>query len=63
MSGIATVFFTIGSLLFIGGAYFIVAIKKSGVYPPKYILKRRAASLFMSGTAFLLLSLIFHSFR
>ncbi len=63
MAGIATVFFTIGSLMFIGGAYFIMAIKQPGVYPPKYILRRRAASLLMIGTAFLLLSLIFHSFR
>lgn len=63
MSGIATMFFTIGSLMFVWGAYFILSIKKPGVYPPKYILKRRAASLIMSGTAFLLLSLIIHSFR
>lgn len=63
MDGVITIFFTIGSLLFVGGAYFILAIKKPGVYPPKYILKRRAASLFMMGTAFFLLSLIFQSFR
>lgn len=63
MSGVGKVFFTIGALLMVGGVYFIGAMRKPGVYPPKYILKRRATSLLLMGVSFFLLGLFIYSFR
>lgn len=49
---------TLGFILIIGSVYFILAIIKPGVYPPKYILKKRAVTLGAIGTVLLILGLI-----
>ncbi|MFE8696281.1 hypothetical protein ACFYKT_07925 [Cytobacillus sp. FJAT-53684] len=63
MSGVTAGIFTIGTLLIAGGVHFYLAIKKPGVYPPKYILKRRAAAFAAGGIGFMLLGVIMHSFK
>jgi len=63
MAGVVKTFFMIGVLLMASGGYFLLAIKKPGMYPPKYILKRRGSSLILAGSGFFLLGLIIHSFR
>jgi len=63
MSGVTAGVFTIGALLFAGGAHFMLALKRPGVYPPKYILKKRAAALAAGGAGFLLIGVILHSIQ
>ncbi|MBS4188774.1 hypothetical protein KHA94_00890 [Bacillus sp. FJAT-49705] len=63
MAGLTAGVFTIGAVLIAGGIYFILAITKPGVYPPKYILKKRAVSLAAGGIAFLLIGIIMSSFQ
>lgn len=63
MSEVTTVLFTIGVGLIIGGVYFLLAIKKPGVFPPKYILKKRAVALTAIGTALLILGIITRSLQ
>ncbi|MBU8880009.1 hypothetical protein BGM26_13585 [Bacillus sp. FJAT-29790] len=63
MSGMTAGIFTIGAILIAGGVHFMLAIKRPGVYPPKYILKKRAATLAAGGIVFLLIGVIMHSFR
>ncbi len=63
MSGIVRAVFLISLLLMVSGGYFILAIKKPGMYPPKYILKKRAIALILLGGAFFLLGLMIQSFR
>lgn len=58
MSGVATVFFTISVILIVGGVYFLLAIKKPGLYPPKYLLKKRGVALAATGIAFFILGVI-----
>ncbi|MBY0123075.1 hypothetical protein [Bacillus sp. S/N-304-OC-R1] len=63
MSGISAFFFTIGTLLIAGGIYFMLAIKKPGFYPPKYILKKRAASFGAIGIVLLLMGAFMYSLK
>jgi phosphatidylglycerophosphate synthase len=58
VSGILQVLFGISLLLFIGMFHFFLASKRPGVYPPKHILRKRAASLAMGAVVFFLLGLI-----
>lgn len=63
MSSITAVFFTIGTILIAGGIYFLLAIKKPGFYPPKYILRKRAAALGAAGIVLLLMGAFMYSLK
>ena len=63
MSGITTGFFTIGAVLIAGGVYFMLAMRKPGFYPPKYILKKRAAALGAGGIVLLLMGAFMYSLQ
>lgn len=51
--------FTISIMLILGMFYFLFASKRSGVYPPKQLLKQRAGTLGTGGILFFLLGLLF----
>lgn len=40
LSGAAAGIFALSVVLFLGGIHFFFSIKKPGVYPPKYVLKK-----------------------
>nr|WP_026582383.1 hypothetical protein [Bacillus sp. J33] len=63
MSGAAVGLFALSVVLFLGGINFLLLIKKPGVYPPKYVLKKRAAALAAGGAVLFLLALIVGSFQ
>ncbi|WP_313799201.1 hypothetical protein [Cytobacillus sp.] len=63
MSGLIAGIFTLGALFIAGGVHFFLAIRRPVVYPPKYILRRRAAALAAGGIGFLLIGVIMHSFK
>ncbi|KAB2337133.1 hypothetical protein F7731_05775 [Cytobacillus depressus] len=63
MSSVTGVFFTIGFVFLAGGIYCMLAMRKPGFYPPKYILKKRAAALGAGGTVLLLLGVIMYSLK
>lgn len=62
LSGAAAGIFALSVVLFLGGIHFFLSIKKPGVYPPKYVLKKRAAALAAGGAFLFLLGLIVGSF-
>jgi hypothetical protein len=49
-------------LLFVGAIWNALALKRPGFYPPKQVLKKRAAVLAGSGVIILLVSIILSSF-
>jgi hypothetical protein len=63
MDGIMLFFFLLSACFFIGMIHSFLATRRSGVYPPKYILKQRVNIFAASGTVFLLLALLFYLFR
>ncbi|GLB58803.1 hypothetical protein NCCP133_09360 [Cytobacillus sp. NCCP-133] len=63
MAGAAVGLFAFSVVLFLGGIHFLLSIKKPGVYPPKYVLKKRAAALAAGGAVLFLLALIVGSFQ
>jgi hypothetical protein len=63
LEGVTFVIFAISILLFMGMAHFFFASKRPGVYPPKYILRRRAGSLAMGGILFLLIGILILFFK
>ncbi|GAA2710572.1 hypothetical protein GCM10009865_33620 [Aeromicrobium ponti] len=63
MSGAAAGLFALSMVLFLGGIHFLLSIKKPGVYPPRYVLKKRAAALAAVGALLFLLGLIVGSFQ
>ena len=63
LSGAAAGIFALSVVLFLGGIHFFLSIKKPGVYPPKYVLKKRAAALAAAGALLFLLGMIVGSFQ
>jgi phosphatidylglycerophosphate synthase len=62
MKGVITVIFAISIILFLGMVYFLLKLKKAGVYPPKQVLKKRTFVLGAGGIIFLLLGYLFTAF-
>ena len=62
LSGAAAGIFALSVVLFLGGIHFFLSIKKPGVYPPKYVLKKRAAAFAAGGALLFILGLIVGSF-
>ncbi|AIE59253.1 hypothetical protein [Bacillus methanolicus] len=63
MDGIIFGFFVLSAVLLIGTVLNLIATKKPGIYPPKYILKKRAGILAAGGIAVLFLGILLLSFR
>lgn len=62
MAGAAAGLIALSAVLFLGGIHSLLSLKKPGMYPPKYHLKKRAAGLAAGGAALFLLGLILASF-
>lgn len=62
MEQTVTVLFSISSLLLLGMLFFLLSSGKAGVYPPKQVLRRKAAVLGISGAVFLLIGYVFQLF-
>jgi hypothetical protein len=45
MKTAAVIFFSLSALLLFGTLKYLVSLKRPGVYPPKQVLKKRAAGL------------------
>jgi hypothetical protein len=45
MKTAAVIFFSLSALLLFGTLKYLVGLKRPGVYPPKQVLKKRAAGL------------------
>ncbi|RIW35360.1 hypothetical protein D3H55_08170 [Bacillus salacetis] len=58
MDGIIFGFFALSAILFFGMIHYFMATQKTGVYPPKNILKRRAGVLGTGGIISLLLGIL-----
>ncbi|WP_442599079.1 hypothetical protein [Neobacillus sp. D3-1R] len=63
MKGVMFIIFALSILFFLGMAHFFFASKRPGVYPPKYILRRRAGAFAMGGILFLLIGILFAFFK
>lgn len=62
MKGLTFVFFTISAMSFLASFYFFISLKRPGFYPPKNLLKKRAAAMASGGVVFILLGLLFSLF-
>ncbi|MDQ1004200.1 hypothetical protein QFZ28_004600 [Neobacillus niacini] len=62
MKAITSVLFLLSILLFAGAIWNALALIKPGFYPPKQVLKKRAAALAGGGVIFCLVSIILSSF-
>ncbi|WML43295.1 hypothetical protein [Neobacillus sp. PS3-40] len=51
--------FLISVLLFFWAVHFLLKFKKSGVYPPKKVLKKRAFAFAVEGAIFQVLGFLF----
>ncbi|MGM0846388.1 MAG: hypothetical protein ACQEUT_15545 [Bacillota bacterium] len=58
MDGIIFGFFALSLILFFGTVHYFMAAQKSGMYPPKNFLKRRAGVLGAGGVITLLLGIL-----
>jgi len=56
-------FFFLSILSFLASIHFLVSIKKPGVYPPKYMLKRRSAAMATGGLIFFLIGCMIRLFQ
>lgn len=62
MVGIVFLFFIISLLLFIGAFHHVKLIHSMNSYPPKHMLKKRAAALTFGGfTAFLIALVLYYT--
>jgi hypothetical protein len=57
------IFFALSILSFLASIHFLASIKKPGVYPPKYILKRRSVTMAAGGLLFFLIGCIISLFH
>ena len=62
MKAVTSVLFLLSILLFVGAIWNALALKRPGFYPPKQVLKKRAAALAGVGVIILLVSVILSSF-
>jgi hypothetical protein len=63
MEGVIFVLFSLCVILFLGMAHFLLASKRYGAYPPKYILRQRAGVLGAGGVLFFLIGLLLYMFQ
>ncbi|EKN70252.1 hypothetical protein BABA_06186 [Neobacillus bataviensis LMG 21833] len=45
MKSVAVTLFIVSAILFLGSSKYLFDLKRPGVYPPKRVLKKRAAAL------------------
>jgi hypothetical protein len=62
MSNFSVLFLLLGFLSLGLCIFYLLASKKPGVYPPKYILKRRAGTMAGGSVVFFLIGIIVYSF-
>ncbi|MFC4797844.1 hypothetical protein ACFPA1_00525 [Neobacillus sp. GCM10023253] len=62
MKSAAIMFFVLSAIFFMGTGKFVIDLTKPGVYPPKQIIKKRAAVCASGGGIFLVLALLFTYF-
>ncbi|MEC1524070.1 hypothetical protein P9D43_18890 [Neobacillus niacini] len=62
MKSVTSVLFLLSIVLFISAFWNALALKRPGFYPPKQVLKKRAASLAGAGVIFLLVTIILSRF-
>ncbi|MDF2787760.1 MAG: hypothetical protein K0S80_858 [Neobacillus sp.] len=62
MKAVTSVLFFLSILLFAGAIWNALALKRPGFYPPKQVLKKRAAALAGVGVIILLVSVILSIF-
>lgn len=53
-----SILFLLCFILLAGAGYCFLLMKKPGMYPPKYLLKKRAAALGAGGGVFLFLAIV-----
>lgn len=51
-------FFILSMISFVISIHFFIATKKPGVYPPKYLLKKRTGTMAVAGVTFLIIGVI-----
>ncbi|MBV7508190.1 hypothetical protein KW850_23500 [Bacillus sp. sid0103] len=56
------IFFIFSAILLLGAFKYFLDLTKPGVYPPKKILKKKAAALFGCGGIFLLMAVLISKF-
>jgi len=59
---VITIFFAFSAILFFGTIRYLLELKRPGVYPPKQVLKKRAAVLAGGGGISLLVAVMFSYF-
>jgi len=62
MKIVAVTFFFISAILFLGAGKYLFDLKRPGVYPPKQVLKKRAAALAGAGGIALILAFMLSTF-
>lgn len=62
VKAVAIGFVFISMLFFLGTIHYLLAYTRPGVFPPKFIIKKRIIALAGSGGAFLIMALIFFYF-
>jgi hypothetical protein len=62
MKSVAVMLFILCAILFLGTIKYLGDLKRPGVYPPKQVIKKRAAVLAGTGGICLLIALVFSSF-
>ena len=63
MDGLIFFLFFLSACFFFGMFHFFLATKRSGVYPPKYVLKQKASIFAASGTVCFFIAFLFYLFR
>jgi hypothetical protein len=53
-----TIFLIVSTIFFLGSVRYLLQMKKAGIFPPKQVLKKRAATLFLGGMSCLVLAFI-----
>ncbi|WML32137.1 hypothetical protein RCG24_10005 [Neobacillus sp. OS1-32] len=59
MKIVTVIFYIVSAIFLLGSVNYFIALKRPGVYPPKQLLKSRAAVLAGGGGIFLIIALIF----
>jgi hypothetical protein len=63
LAGVVFGIFALSAVLFYGAFHYLIATQKTGVYPPKQVLRKRAGVLAASALGALLLGIIMYSFQ
>ncbi|MFK9094713.1 hypothetical protein [Bacillus salipaludis] len=62
MKIVVVTFFILSAILFLGTCKYLIELKRPGVYPPKQVLKKRAAALAGAGGICLLVAFLLSTF-